>query len=411
MGGLGDDSARVQRFKRMVPLALVVSGALFFLLLAFPAARQSSIFTYDELCDYRMFIRPSMQCERPYEPKAGVNPRDSCYPPIAYYAVGALASDRGEKWNLAAGERRLVVSILLLELLGALMLAWRVPGWRTRAAVALAILASPACICTVLRGNPSGWAFALVCVFLCWYESESRAKRMAAALALGSATALKIAPCLFGLLYLEDLFRAPRRLRWTEIAVAAVSAIVLVFVPFLFYGGVGAIPHWIDNARANAEFYARDNPLWGLVAFANHIIDSAEPALPYAGAYATATRLLAAVLALASLAPVERCRRLLFIGAAMALITHHDYGGAYLAPAFVAWIVDVPVVRRNAGVVLLLEAVAWFVVFTPLQLPNPFHAGSMNSMLQNECLFMLLGLAVFARGWNRGLKGLHEGPV
>ncbi len=408
---MSSDSAQVLRFKRMVPLALVVSAALFFLLLALPAARQTSIFPYDELCDYRMFIRPSMQCERPYEPKAEVYPRDACYPPIAYCAVGALASDRGEKWSLAPGERRLVVSIFLLQLLGALLLAWRLPGWRARAAAALAILASPACICSVLRGNPSGWAFALVCVFLCWYESESRAKRIAAALALGAATALKVAPCLFGLLYLEGVFRAPRRLRWDEIMVAAVSAVVLVFVPFAFYGGFDAVPHWIANARANAEFYSRDNPLWGLVAFANHIIDSPEPALPCAGEFALATRLLAAAFALASLAPVGRYRRLLFIGAAMAFVTHHDYGGAYLAPAFVAWLVDVPSARRNAGVVLLLEAVAWFVVFTPLQLPNPFHDGSMNSMLQNECLFMLLGLAVFARGWNRGLKGLHEGPV
>ena len=60
MNVMSSDSARVLRFKRMVPLALVASAALFFLLLAFPAARQSSIFPYDELCDYRMFIRPTM---------------------------------------------------------------------------------------------------------------------------------------------------------------------------------------------------------------------------------------------------------------------------------------------------------------------------------------------------------------
>ena len=391
---MSSDSARVLRFKRMVPLALVASAALFFLLLAFPAARQSSIFPYDELCDYRMFIRPTMQSERPYEPKAVVYPRDACYPPIAYCAVGALASDRGEKWSLAAGERRLVVSIFLLQLLGALVLTRRLPGWRARAAAALAILASPACICSVLRGNPSGWAFALVCVFLCWYESESRTKRMVAALALGAATALKVAPCLFGLLYLEEVFRAPRRLRWTEILVAAAAAVVLVFVPFAFFGGFGAVPHWIANARANADFYSRDNPLWGLVAFANHVIDSPEPELPCAGAFAMATRLAAAALALASLAPVGRYRRLLFIGAAMACMTHHDYGGAYLAPAFIAWLADAPVARKGAGVALLLEAVAWFAVFTPLQLPNPLHDGSMNSMLQNEFLFVLLACAL-----------------
>ena len=62
-------------------------------------------------------------------------------------------------------------------------------------------------------------------------------------------------------------------------------------------------------------------------------------------------------------------------------------------PAFVAWLVEAPVARRNPGVLLLLEAVAWFVVFTPLQIPNPFHAGSMNSLLQNEFLFVLLACA------------------
>ena len=90
---MSSDSARVLRFKRMVPLALVASAALFFLLLAFPAARQSSIFPYDELCDYRMFIRPTMKSERPYEPKAVSKTTRILFPIVITIIAGLVAPD------------------------------------------------------------------------------------------------------------------------------------------------------------------------------------------------------------------------------------------------------------------------------------------------------------------------------
>ena len=85
---------------------------------------------------------------------------------------------------------------------------------------------------------------------------------------------------------------------------------------------------------------------------------------------------------------------ILYIGSAMAFMTHHDYGGAYLIPAFVAWLSGGEVPRAQSGVCLLLEAVAWFFVFTPLQIPNPVFAGSLNAMLQNESLFLLLAVSL-----------------
>ena len=374
-------------------LVLLLASAVAFALLSFvPGARQKEIFPYDELCDYRMFILPCMTSERPYSAPA-VELRDACYPPIAYCAVGALSLDRGVAWNITTGEARLLLSLLLAHCLAALLLVWKISGRGVRLATAAAIIMSPAFICTLLRGNPSGWSFALVCVFLFWYRSEDPLRRTLAAVALGAATALKLTPCLFGVLYLSEAVSRSSRIPWRDVFVSASVAIVLVFLPFLFFGGVHDIPSWISNAGANAAFYSVDNPLWGFAAFANHVIDSKEIVLPSIGLYALGTRILAAALVFLALFARNEYLRLLCIGAAMAFLTHHDYGGAYLIPAFVAWLRDVDGIRK--GVCPLLEALAWFVILTPLQIPNPFYVGTLNSMLQNELLFVLLASAAF----------------
>ena len=54
-------------------------------------------------------------------------------------------------------------------------------------------------------------------------------------------------------------------------------------------------------------------------------------------------------------------------------------------------------VAHASGVQLLLEAVSWFVLFTPLQFPRPFLSGTLNVMLQNECLFVLLAASAVPR--------------
>ena len=403
MDGSCAETTGIAPVKRWLLLALLTAAVLFVALLFAKEARQNEIFTYDELCDYRMFVLPCMTSEAPYSAPA-VRPRDACYPPIAYCAVKALTVDRGDKWSLSAGEIRLLLSLLLAQCIGVVLLVRRVPWRGGRFVAAAVLLMSPACICTLLRGNPSGWSFALVCVFLCWYKSNEMTKRVAAAVALGTATSLKIAPCLFGVLYLAKAV-SRRRTPWADIAVSAASALALTFVPFLFFGGVGEIAQWFSNAAANAEFYSADNPLWGFAALANHMIDSKEVGLPCIGWFALATRVFAAVLAVAGVFAQSDYRRLLCIGAAMAFLTHHDYGGAYLLPAFVAWLCDEK--EGCSGVKALLEAVAWFLVLTPLQIPNPCFCGSLNGMLQNEALLLLLVVAGVER-WGGRRNGFER---
>ena len=376
--------------------SLLASAVAFFLLSFLPGARQNEIFPYDELCDYRMFVLPCMTSERPYSAPA-TERRDACYPPIAYCAIRSLSSDRGEKWRLSEGEIRLLLSLLLAQCLGVMLLARKIPRQSIRIAAAASVLLSPACICTLLRGNPSGWSFALVCVFLFGYRSDDAAKRLLAAVSLGAATSLKVAPCLFGCLYLAESVSRRRFVFGREIAVSAFSAVVLTYLPFLFFGGVSEIPQWISNASANAAFYSADNPMWGIAAMANHIIDSKEMVLPSISRFVWVTRIFAAILVAVSIFAQRHYRRLLYLGGAMAFLTHHDYGGAYLVPAFVVWIHDFDEVQGvHLGVCPLLESVAWFLVFTPLQIPNPLFAGSLNVMLQNEALFLLLILSLFS---------------
>ena len=383
------------RIRNRIAWILLALGVVFMILYPVPKARQECIFPYGHLCDYRAFILPTINSASPYEPD-NIYARDACYPPIAYCAVRALSSDRGEKWRLTQGEIRLLASIFVMQLLGTLLLVRKIPDAKVRVITVLTVMMSPACICSILRGNPSGWAFALVCAFVCWYRSESMWLRMLAALALGAATALKISPCLFGVLYLTDVFRSPRHFPFVEIFVAAFSAVLFVFVPFAIFGGMGSIQQWILNAKANADHYAMGFPTWGLVGLANGLLDSDTGRLAGVFWFSLATRILSLALVVSSLFTRQHYRRLLFIGGAMAFTTHHDYGGAYLIPAFVAWLCDKDTpCLRSSGVLLLLEAVSWCVIMMPLQIPNPYRPGSMNAMLQNEFLFVLLISAIF----------------
>ncbi len=387
--------SQTEMVKRSLPCVLLFSVLLFLALLFVPSARQSCIFKYPELCDYRCFIRPVINSPCPYSAPP-VELRDACYPAIAYYALKAVVNDIGCGWLLTNGEAALLMSLFIMQFLGILLLVRKLSRTKVRTVTALALAFSPACICTVLRGNPIGWAFALVCVFISWYRSERAVLRILAAVSLGASTSLKLTPCLFGCLYLSEALSSPRSIPWREIAIAAASAILLTFLLFLLFGGLDAIPQWFVNALANADFYSTHEPVWGMVPIANHFIDSTEAVLPSIRLFAVATRVFAVVMVGVALVTKDYYCRMLYIGVAMAFLTHHDYGGAYLIPAFVVWLSDCD--AHASGVQLLLEAVSWFVLFTPLQFPRPFLSGTLNVMLQNECLFVLLGLSMFARG-------------
>ncbi len=102
------------------------------------------------------------------------------------------------------------------------------------------MIASFPVIFMVERGNVLVLALAALVIFSQNYESESRAGREVALVALAIAAALKLYPALFGLVLLADR-------RYRDAARAALYAAALTLGASLFFGGPAAIFYVIKN--------------------------------------------------------------------------------------------------------------------------------------------------------------------
>ena len=376
---------------RFLPFALLTSCIIFVALLVFvPQARQDRIYKHKELIDYRFCVRRCLLSEKPYSPE-GVKPLDACYPPVSYCIVNMLATDIGQGWHMSPGEKRLVFSLFVLQIIGISLLVWWIPNPFSRLVTAMAIVLSPACLISLASCNPTGWAFAFVCVYLSLRKSSSFSLRILAAISLGMATSLKLTPCLFGCLYLADARNGLHALQWREIIIAALAAIISIFLPFAFFGGFASIPQWVANALENSSYYCKDHPMWGFVPLVGRLVPLETLADSLTGPAILVTRITAGALVVASIFVNDGYRRLLYIGSAMAFLVFHEYGGVYLMPAFIVWLCTVN--EERVGVKNLLEAIAWFLIITPLQFPEPFTTDTINQSLQNESLFLLLILS------------------
>lgn len=382
-------------------LALAASALLFVgLFIGLEDSRQKRVLChYAPYCDYRVCMLPCMTSRTPYCPQ-GIQSFDACYPPIAYCVASLLSLDKGRTWLPEGREWIYLGSIVVSELLGlGLLLSFCRRG---RWLVALSLLLSPALMASVLRGNPSGWAFFWVCMFLYAHRKDDSRWRILSAMSLGIAVSLKLTPAVFGLLYLSGRVSKPSQWPWKEMSIVVATSLVMVFVPFLFFGGLESIPRWMMNAVANARQYSIQEPIWGFVAILNRLDPSLE--VPKLANVATGLTNVTAV-AFAGLAVYLRqnYQRLTCLGVTMALLTHHDYGAAYLIPAFLAWLQEKQETECPGGNVLgALEWGSWFLIFTPLQIPDMDNK-SLNLALQGEALFVLMATTV--------LCGLNDLPL
>ena len=144
-----ENSQEIACAKNLIVWILALAALLFIVLSFVPATRQGCLFPHAPLCDYRTFILPTINRASPYRPDKR-NARDACYPPSAYCAIKALSSDKGGGWRLTQGQVRLLASIFVMQLLGALLLVGKMPDAKVRAVAVFAIMMSPACICSGL---------------------------------------------------------------------------------------------------------------------------------------------------------------------------------------------------------------------------------------------------------------------
>lgn len=230
---------------------LLAAAAIWASLWAFvPSARQGLVFygsTDERFCDF-MFPRECAAAERTYRPET-IGRLDACYPPLGYAVVSLFPRDKRVGGPLFAA----VASALLA---GSIFLCARGRmidriGWAATSLVCQqALLAIGVANQVLLAAAGVGVFFA--------FEKRSGWRGALALCALAFAAALKVAPALFSLLLIRDR-------RWRDFAVFATLAALLAFVPFVWCGGFGAVPDFIENLRLHSGYYtARD--AWGFVA-------------------------------------------------------------------------------------------------------------------------------------------------
>ena len=162
--------------------------------------------------------------------------RDKVYPKVALLPVAPFPATRfgGYLWSALAGAIFLASLCLCGNSWKPLLLALSMPF-----------------IFNLERGNPVWLSAACVGVFLAWWDDESEWKSMAAAGCLAVAAAMKIAPCVLGVLYFT-------KWRWKPVLFSGAFATALVFVPwFLDRNGFAALAAMVRNASEHSEFVLR----------------------------------------------------------------------------------------------------------------------------------------------------------
>ena len=115
--------------------------------------------------------------------------------------------------------------------------------------VFIGLLFSYVFVFSVERGNSIMLSAAFVSVYLFYYDSNDKNKRITAAVCLALAAVLKVYPVLLGFLYLE-------KRQYKDIFFSAVVALLLTFIPFAFFkGGFSNIPQLINNIKINSTNY------------------------------------------------------------------------------------------------------------------------------------------------------------
>lgn len=110
--------------------------------------------------------------------------------------------------------------------------------FKTNQLILIAIIFSEVFLHTIERANILLFSSAFLFYFLSFYDSESKYYPYFAAISLALVSVIKVYPVLFGLLYLNNY-----KNNLKKILVAAITALLLTFLPFLFFEhGFGNLP-------------------------------------------------------------------------------------------------------------------------------------------------------------------------
>jgi len=310
---------------------------------------------------------------RAYHPE-NVNRWDiSCYPPISYDLLKPFPRDHNTGGPLFAAFSALCLAAGLAVLARRLFpVAPIVPT--------IAVMLSFPMLFVFSTGNSLPQAVAAVCLYFAW-KDEDGWRRVASLAALSIAIALKISPVFFSLILLIER-------RWRDFMLVGFLSAALVFVPFVWHGGLSAFGDFLQCLHNRADYYGiRDS--WGFVGLDRCLrlglglgIESTRQSYPV-------TRTLNVVFALACLGdclykalgkhahePSSRRAALILLTVSLLMLPGGSvlYNALLLVPAF---LLDLSLSSSDDVTprsVLAMRGCAWMMLFCPLQIPFSFSS-------------------------------------
>ena len=195
------------------------------------------------------------------------------FPPLAYgmyHLLYRLTAIQGE-WTGALPEAEQipgalsVFSIYLIFNALLLFVAIEMTGQRNRKRdwmiFTLLMLSAIFAGSGFLTGNSTMLVLGLLMIGLQLRDSASALRREAGLWLLATCVALKLYPAVFGLLYLKEK-------RYKELLRLILYSLLLLFVPFVFFGGVSGVQAWVDNLLNTMQTsdYGRPQYLQGIFA-------------------------------------------------------------------------------------------------------------------------------------------------
>lgn len=256
-------------------------------------------------------------------------------------------------------------------------------SWRSSVLTTASLVPSWIFVRTIERGNTIFVAAALICVFLTLFDCHSRWKRALAAISLGVAAAMKIAPAFIGCLYLVEPLEndgGRRRLDWLDMGICGLSAVVFFIGPFWILGnGFSDVLNWLGNAGDSSVGFPSTWGLSGIYVHASGVLTNALPSLTLAGCRA-ATWIIGLILfalfvVLCGLKKtMMRSDKMFFVVALMLILSPNSqfYMGIILFPALILWLheteitVEITASRRTMD---WLQMFLWLAMLTLVQIP------------------------------------------
>lgn len=395
--------------RRRFAVALLASGILWLVLALFmPKAGQTKVWYLsgrEYLSDYFMprntaahanpYREPAHTLEFAYlrggEVKEGpgwdLEERDRAYPAGALLPLLPFAESLAGARTCNAVMIGFFVVVLVVCLRG------------TRWMLLLGLLLSGPMLFAYERGNPIWYAAAGTLLFLLYWDHPRRWIRWTAAAGLAIAASIKVMPAVLGVLYLGQVVEAWRGGAWghapygVRVRKALLDPVVCVglgvvafVIPWLFVSGFESFGDWWRTGHENVAFYA-PRTTFGFVGIYRTMMIALHQGWEGTAGFVLArwANILCGFGALALSVrelPRSRYAGVLFATTGMLLVSSNmrPYTVLYLLPALILWL------DEKEGSLSATEAIAWFVIWTPLQVP---FCSFQLYPLQNLALLML----------------------